>query len=71
MNATMATPANSSDQLQRLMELRSRKEILERWLASEVLIEGLQQSLRGMLREVEEQLRTIAAVSLPSDVRLN
>ncbi|MFZ1135489.1 MAG: hypothetical protein WAN69_11100 [Candidatus Korobacteraceae bacterium] len=41
------------------MQLRCRQEILERWLASQVLTDGLQQGLRAMLAEVEEQLRTV------------
>ena len=48
--------------LQRVIELRCRQEILQRWLASEVLTGGLQQSLRAMLCEVEEQLRGLSIV---------
>jgi hypothetical protein len=48
--------------LQRVLELRCREEILQRWLASEVLTDGLQQSLRAMLGEVVEQLRAIGVV---------
>jgi hypothetical protein len=53
-----------SEQFQQVMELRCRQEILQRWLASEVLTDGLQQSLRAMLGEVEERLR---AMSIASD----
>ena len=53
----MVTPAKSADSLHALMQLRCRQEILERWLASQILPGGLQQSLRTMLAEVEEQLR--------------
>jgi len=53
----MITPAKSADTLHALMQLRCRQEILERWLASQILPNGLQQSLRTMLAEVEEQLR--------------
>ena len=44
------------------MELRCRREILERWLASQVLTDNLQQSLRTMLSEVEDQLRALASM---------
>jgi hypothetical protein len=45
------------------MELQCRQEILRRWLASEVLAEGSQQSLSTMLGEVEEELRALRAAS--------
>jgi hypothetical protein len=38
------------------MELRCRREVIERRLASQTLPEGLQHSLRTMLIEVEDQL---------------
>jgi len=56
----MVTPAISADTWHALMQLRCRQEILERWLASQVLPNGLQQSLRAMLAEVEEQLRVLS-----------
>jgi hypothetical protein len=55
----MWTPAKSAETWQALMELRCKREVLERWLASQVLPDGLQQSLRTMLGEVEEQLRLL------------
>jgi hypothetical protein len=51
----------SENLLQRVMELQCRREILQRWLASEVLTNGLEQSLHTMLGEVEEQLRALSA----------
>jgi hypothetical protein len=56
----MLTPAQSAETWQALMELPCRREIFERWLTSQVLPEGLPQSLHDMLREVEEQLRSLA-----------
>ena len=47
--------------LRRVIELRCRQEILQRWLSSEVLTDGLQQSLNTMLDEIVEQLRTLGA----------
>jgi hypothetical protein len=59
MAASQPQPANPVERLTRLMELRCRQEILQRWLASEVLTQNLQQSLRIMLVDVEEQLGRI------------
>jgi len=55
----MSSHAKSADSLYALMQLRCRREILERWLASEVLPEGLQQGLRTTLAEVEQQLQVL------------
>jgi len=56
----MVNPAQSADTLHAFMQLRCRQEILERWLASQILPGGLQQSLRAMLAEVEEQLSMLS-----------
>jgi hypothetical protein len=55
----MLTQAKSAETWQALMQMRCRQEILERWLASEVLPSGLRQGLQGMLHEVEDQLRAL------------
>jgi hypothetical protein len=55
----MSSPANSADTVHALMQLRCRQEVLQRWLASQILPMGLQQSLPAMLTEVEEQLRVL------------
>ena len=55
----MLNTAKSSETWQVLMELRCRREVLERWLASQVLTENLQHSLRTMLSEVEDQLHSL------------
>ena len=57
----VATPAKSAETLHALMQLRCRQEILERWLASEVLPAGIEQSLRAMLDEVQDRLGTLTA----------
>jgi len=57
---SIITPAKSADTLHALMQLRCRQEILERWLASQIIPNGLQQGLRAMLTEVEEQLRVFS-----------
>lgn len=59
----MSSPAKSADTLHALMQLRCRQEVLERWLASEVLPAGLQQSLHAMLAEVRQQLSAVTDVS--------
>jgi hypothetical protein len=59
----MQTQAKFAETWQALTQLRCRHEILERWLASEVLPTGLQQSLQAMLREVEDQLRSLTDAS--------
>ena len=61
----MLTPAKSAETWQTVIALRCRREIIERWLASQVLPDGLRQSLRTMLREVEDQLRLLTN-ALPS-----
>jgi hypothetical protein len=58
----MLTTAKSAETWQALMEMRCRQEILERWLASQLLTENLQHSLRTMLSEVEDQLRALASL---------
>jgi hypothetical protein len=45
--------------LQRVIELRCRQEILQRWLAGDLLTDALRPSLRAMLHEVEEQLEAV------------
>ncbi len=42
-----------------LMELRCRREVLERWLASRSLPNDLEQTLQAMLREIEDQLQLL------------
>ena len=56
----VTTSTQSAEVLNALMQLQCRREILERWLASDVLPAGLQQSLQTMLAEVEEQLGALA-----------
>jgi hypothetical protein len=58
----MSTEAKFAETWQALMQLRCRHEILQRWLASEVLTTGLRQSLQAMLREVEDQLQSLTNV---------
>ena len=41
------------------MELRCRREVLERWLASGALADDLQRSLQAMLGEVEDQMQAL------------
>ena len=53
----MLTQAKPAETWQTLMELRCRREVLERWIASQVLPDGLQHSLQTMLIEVEDQIR--------------
>jgi hypothetical protein len=38
------------------MELRCQREVIQRWLSSDVLPDGVRVGLRSMLAEVEEQL---------------
>ncbi len=56
----MSPPSKSAETWQALMELRCRREVIERWLASRVLPDDQQQSLRGMLREIEDQLQVLS-----------
>jgi hypothetical protein len=44
---------------QRFMELRCRREVIERWLASCSLPDGMQPHLHVMLHEVEDQLQVL------------
>lgn len=41
---------------QELVELRCQREAIDRWLASCLLPDGLDQDLYAMLREINEQL---------------
>ena len=59
MSKAVTTPAYSAETLHALMQLRHRREILERWLSSEVLPAGIANTLRTMLAEVDEQLGTL------------
>ena len=59
----MLTPEKSAETWQTLMQLRCRQEILERWLSSEILPNGLRQSLQAMLCEVDDQLRILMTCS--------
>ena len=71
MPMMQSQPENSSERFDRLMQLRCRQEILERWLASEVLTDGLQQSQRAMLGEVKEQLGMMGGVTATKDFTLD
>jgi primase-polymerase (primpol)-like protein len=57
----MLTQIKPAETWQTLMELRCRREVLERWLASQVLPDALQHSLRTMLSEVEDQIQALAS----------
>ena len=48
--------AESGDAWEELMELRCRRQVIERWLASCSLPDSLQQYLYAMLREIDDQL---------------
>ena len=48
------TPVKSAEIWQALMELRCRREIIERWLSSGLLSEDVQRSLKAMLNEINE-----------------
>jgi hypothetical protein len=50
----------SSETWQQFMELRSRREAIERWLTSCSLPDETQQNLRAILRDVEDQLQVLA-----------
>ena len=51
--------SESGETWQRFMELRCRREVIERWLTSCSLPDGTQQNLRAILREVEDQLQLL------------
>jgi len=57
--SAMFTTAKSAETWQTLMELRCRREVLERWLASQTLPNDLEQGLQAMLCEVEDQIQTL------------
>lgn len=46
---------------QRLLELRSQREIVERWLQTAGVPELLQEQLRFMLQNVERELQSLEA----------
>jgi hypothetical protein len=51
--------AKSGESWQQLMELRCQREVIERWLASCSLPDGLQQYLYATLREIDDQLEML------------
>jgi hypothetical protein len=55
----MLTQAKSGENWQALVALRCRQEVIQRWLASQVLPSNLRQSLQAMLTEVEDQLQSL------------
>ncbi len=55
----MVKPAQSAETWQVLIELRCRREIIERWLASQSLSVGLRHSIQAMLHECEDQLQSL------------
>jgi hypothetical protein len=57
--AMLTKSSKSVETWQTLMELRCRREVLERWLATQVLLGDLEQSLRAMLGEVDVQLKLL------------
>ena len=59
LRPAISTPAKSAETWQILMELRCRREVLERWLASGALADDLQRSLQAMLGEVEDQMQAL------------
>jgi hypothetical protein len=59
----MLATSKPAESWQRLLELRCQREIIERWLASGLLADDMQRSLKSMLGEVEDQLRLLAATA--------
>jgi hypothetical protein len=56
----MVAPAKSAETWQALMELRCKREVLERWLAGRSLPKDLEQTLETMLCEIKDQLQLLA-----------
>ena len=50
---------------QQLVELRSRREIVQRWLQTDGVPEVLLEQLKLQLEEIEQQLRLAEALSRP------
>ena len=55
----MLTPTKSAETWQTLIALRCRREIIERWLASQTVSGSLRETLHAMLREVEDHLQLL------------
>ncbi len=53
------TSVKSGDTWEELIELRCQREVVERWLASCSLPDGLQQYLYPMLREIDDQVQVL------------
>ena len=51
-----------------LVNLRSQREIVERWLASQTLTPSAEECLRAMLRDIDEQLQAFGDF-VPEDKR--
>jgi len=67
----MLAPAKSAEPWQSLIELRSQREIIERWLASSSLPDSLKPALYAMLDEVEDQIQllTPSAIVCEASIR--
>jgi hypothetical protein len=59
----LVTPIRGAGNWQALVELRGRREVLERWLANDAFPEELQHSLRALSQEIDDQLRSFALLS--------
>lgn len=57
---TMVNVAKSTEPWQTLVNLRSQREIVERWLASHMLTPGAEESLLAMLRDIDDQLQRLS-----------
>jgi hypothetical protein len=53
---------------QQLVELRSRREIVQRWLQTDGVPEPLREQLRMQLQEIELQLNTLESTRRPASV---
>ena len=53
------TSAQSAGTWQELMDLRGQREVIERWLSSCSLPDGMQQYLHAMLGQIEDQLQVL------------
>jgi hypothetical protein len=60
----MVSAPKSAETWQKLVSLRSQREIVERWLASQALTPIAEEFLRGLLDDIEGQLQDLTE-SLP------
>ena len=60
----MVSAAKSGETWQTLVNLRTQRDIVQRWLASQTLTPSAEDCLRLLLRDIEDRLQALDGVEL-------